>query len=248
MSFFLLPCKFSPSIFKTALLLGEGYTVESEFVQSNKQNYGLVLANSSKLVKYSPKVWETITKEFSSIFSLIQTEEGSELPNCLINFGPQKREQWLMFLSKAQFLLGLGKPRDGFFSECFSKTFFNIFFKTLPGKDAIPILGLRMGVPYINPIFGENYQVEEEYKKKNLSNPDHFEWFHFRRTQHRFLERFGPPFVYNVDVENKTELERTLKLIKENPLKSPFIPEGFSREEYFRRFHSNVESLVSKDI
>ena len=100
------------------------------------------------------------------------------------------------------------------------------------------------GAPYINPVLETGVDLIEEYKKRDLKDPTNFEWIHKRRSQHRYLERFGPPYVYNVDMDNMTQLEEALEAIKKNPIE-PLVPKEFRKVEFLRRFYTNIKQHLS---
>lgn len=97
-----------------------------------------------------------------------------------------------------------------------------------PVQPSTPLEALCVGTPYINPVW-----------LGRRSQTDRSKW----HSQHPFLAKFDPPYVYNVQDHRPDDVLDAVKQIMENPLKEAFIPEEMKKENYLRR----IDQLVRFD-
>ena len=92
---------------------------------------------------------------------------------------------------------------------------------------------------------GNGYDVVSEYYSKDINKKEDYWYFHDPfRTQSRFLQSVGEPYVYHVNFENSTELENALKSIKKTPLLEPFIHPFFRFSNYIERLKNAIVNNI----
>lgn len=94
-----------------------------------------------------------------------------------------------------------------------------------PVQPSTPLEALCVGTPFINPVW-----------LGRRSQPDRSKW----HTQHPYLARFDPPYVYNVQDHRPEDVQEAIEQLLKTPLEEPFIPEDMKKEAYLLRISQLV--------
>ncbi|EGG09779.1 family 18 glycosyltransferase [Melampsora larici-populina 98AG31] len=97
-----------------------------------------------------------------------------------------------------------------------------------PVQPSTPLEALCVGTPFINPVWLGRRSIKDRSK-----------W----HSQHPYLARFDPPYVYNVQDHREEDVLEAVQAILKNPLTEPFIPDDMKKEAYLER----IENLIRKD-
>ncbi|PLW41899.1 hypothetical protein PCANC_11038 [Puccinia coronata f. sp. avenae] len=95
-----------------------------------------------------------------------------------------------------------------------------------PVQPSTPLEALCVGTPYINPVW-----------LGRRSQPDRSKW----HTQHPYLARFDPPYVYNVQDHRPEDVQTAIEELLKNPLEESFIPDDMKKEAYLNRVKQLVQ-------
>ncbi|KAA1067267.1 hypothetical protein PGT21_010077 [Puccinia graminis f. sp. tritici] len=97
-----------------------------------------------------------------------------------------------------------------------------------PVQPSTALEALCVGTPFINPVWNGR-----------RSQPDRSKW----HSQHPYLARFDPPYVYNVQDHREDDVQAAIEQLLKSPLDKPFIPDEMKKEAYLNR----VDQLVKFD-
>ncbi|KAH9454393.1 hypothetical protein Pst134EB_014485 [Puccinia striiformis f. sp. tritici] len=94
-----------------------------------------------------------------------------------------------------------------------------------PVQPSTPLEALCVGTPFINPVW-----------RGRRSEPDRSKW----HTQHPYLARFDPPYVYNVQDHREDDVRIAIEQLLKTPLEEPFIPDEMKKEVYLDRVNQLI--------
>ncbi|KAM6897489.1 alpha-1,6-mannosylglycoprotein 6-beta-N-acetylglucosaminyltransferase B-like [Xenentodon cancila] len=147
---------------------------------------------------------------------------NSVLPSFVRNHGLLTQEQFLQLLRRAKVFVGLGFPYEG----------------------PAPIEAIALGCIFLQPRFDPPQTSENNdfYKGKPTTRQI--------SSQHPYAEEFlGKPYVWTVDMTNKTDVRETLKAILSTEV-MPFTPQEFTCTGMLERVRGYIthQNFCSKSV
>ncbi|XP_028286205.1 alpha-1,6-mannosylglycoprotein 6-beta-N-acetylglucosaminyltransferase B-like [Parambassis ranga] len=146
----------------------------------------------------------------------------STLPSFIKNHGLLTQEHFLGLLRRAKVFVGLGFPYEG----------------------PAPIEAIALGCVFLQPKFDPPHSSENNdfYKGKPTTRQI--------SSQHPYAEEFiGKPYVWTVNVTNKTDIQEAVKAILSTEVK-PFTPQEFTCVGMLERVHGYIthQNFCSKSV
>lgn len=152
--------------------------------------------------------------KYIRIHAAVSAEEGKmDLP-FIINHGNINSTAIGQLLQRSKLLIGLGSPYE----------------------EALALEAISHGCIFINPKFKRPKNRINSKALKDLPSSRNLS------SQHPYLEKFvGKPFVYTVDIWNKTEATQTLQEILTKKV-IPYVPFEFTCEGMLERLNAYIEN------
>ncbi|XP_061564375.1 alpha-1,6-mannosylglycoprotein 6-beta-N-acetylglucosaminyltransferase B-like [Cololabis saira] len=166
---------------------------------------------------------EVISEELETHATVYQPPgHNSILPSFVRNHGFLTQEQFLQLLRRAKVFVGLGFPYEG----------------------PAPIEAIALGCIFLQPRFDPPQTSENNdfYKGKPTTRQI--------SSQHPYAEEFiGKPYVWTVDMTNKTDVRETVKAILSTEVK-PFTPQEFTCMGMLERVRGYIthQNFCSKSV
>ncbi|XP_034049796.1 alpha-1,6-mannosylglycoprotein 6-beta-N-acetylglucosaminyltransferase B-like [Thalassophryne amazonica] len=148
--------------------------------------------------------------------------QTSNLPSFVINHGLLSQTHFLRLLQKSKVFVGLGFPYEG----------------------PAPIEAVALGCIFLQPRFDPPHTADNNYFYKGKPTTRKIS------SQHPYAEEFiGKPYVWTVDMTNRTDIRETVRTILHTKVK-PFIPREFTCEGMLERVQSYVthQNFCSKSL
>uniref|UniRef100_A0A3Q3AQ61 alpha-1,6-mannosyl-glycoprotein 6-beta-N-acetylglucosaminyltransferase n=1 Tax=Kryptolebias marmoratus TaxID=37003 RepID=A0A3Q3AQ61_KRYMA len=144
----------------------------------------------------------------------------SSLPSFIRNHGLLSQEDFLRLLHRTKVFVGLGFPYEG----------------------PAPIEAIALGCVFLQPRFDPPHSSENSdfYKGKPTTRQI--------TSQHPYAEQFiGKPYVWTVDVTNRTDVQLALRSILST---EPFTPQEFTCVGMLERLHGYIthQNFCSKSV
>ncbi|XP_037546794.1 alpha-1,6-mannosylglycoprotein 6-beta-N-acetylglucosaminyltransferase B-like [Nematolebias whitei] len=175
-------------------------------------------------------MWQGKTQYLEVISEALETHatvyrppgHSSDLPSFIKNHGLLSQEDFLRLLHRTKVFVGLGFPYEG----------------------PAPIEALTLGCVFLQPRFDPPHSSENNdfYKGKPTTRQI--------TSQHPYAEQFiGKPYVWTVNVTNKTDVQQALRSILSTEVK-PFTPQEFTCVGMLERLHGYIthQNFCSKSV
>ncbi|XP_055006293.1 alpha-1,6-mannosylglycoprotein 6-beta-N-acetylglucosaminyltransferase B-like [Boleophthalmus pectinirostris] len=198
--------------------------VKKEAMHSNKKgNVAVVYAKQEYMWEGKSDYVKVINEEFE-IHTTVYKRPGipSQLPSFVMNHGLLSQDNFVQLLHKAKVFVGLGFPYEG----------------------PAPIEAIAMGCAFIQPQFNPPHSSKNNnfYKGKPTTRKI--------SSQHPYAEEFiRKPYVWTVDVNNRTEIQQAVKGILRTEVQ-PFTPREFTCEGMLERLQAYIthQNFCSKSL
>lgn len=191
---------------------------ESKRIKAKKRNQCLIYGKVLEYWRGHTKYLQLLRKYFHIHATTIdlnsngKNRERVKLPGFVKNHGILGHDLLMDLLQQSKVFVGLGFPYEG----------------------PAPLEAIANGAVFLNPKFNvpKNRTNTKFFKGKPTSRS--------LRSQSPYLEEFvGKPYVYTVNIRNKTEVEEALKEILKTKV-SPFLPLEYTCEGMLER----VDALI----
>ncbi|XP_069547628.1 alpha-1,6-mannosylglycoprotein 6-beta-N-acetylglucosaminyltransferase B-like [Brachyistius frenatus] len=166
---------------------------------------------------------EVISEELETHATVYQPPgHSSNLPRSIRNHGLLTQENFLRLLRRAKVFVGLGFPYEG----------------------PAPIEAIALGCVFLQPRFDPPHSSDNNkfYKGKPTTRQI--------SSQHPYAEEFiGKPYVWTVDVTNRTDIRQAVKAILSTEVKS-FTPQEFTCVGMLERVHGYIthQNFCSRSV
>uniref|UniRef100_A0A3Q3ID74 alpha-1,6-mannosyl-glycoprotein 6-beta-N-acetylglucosaminyltransferase n=1 Tax=Monopterus albus TaxID=43700 RepID=A0A3Q3ID74_MONAL len=166
---------------------------------------------------------DVISEELETHATVYQPpRHASNLPSFIRNHGLLTQKHFLQLLRRAKVFVGLGFPYEG----------------------PAPIEAVALGCVFLQPRFEPPHSSDNTdfYKGKPTTRQI--------TSQHPYAkEVIGKPYVWTVDITNKTDVREAVKAILSTEVK-PFTPREFTCEGMLERVHAYIthQNFSSKSV
>ncbi|KAJ7984537.1 hypothetical protein DPEC_G00355830 [Dallia pectoralis] len=179
-----------------------------------KDNMALVYGKQDYMWQGKESYLDVIGRELETHGTVYQPpgHNSAQLPGDVINHGLLTQDQFLQLLRRAKVFVGLGFPYEG----------------------PAPLEAIASGCVFLQPRFQPplSSETSDFYKGKPTTR--------LVSSQHPYAEVFiGKPFVWTVDLTNKTEVQETVRAILRTEVK-PFTPREFTCDGMLERVHAYI--------
>ncbi|XP_054913687.1 alpha-1,6-mannosylglycoprotein 6-beta-N-acetylglucosaminyltransferase B-like [Poeciliopsis prolifica] len=166
-----------------------------------KDNIAVVYGKQEHMWQGKSDYLEVISQELEIHATVFQPSgRASSLPSFVKNHGLLSQENFLQLLRRAKVFVGLGFPYEG----------------------PAPVEAVALGCMFLQPRFDPPHSSHNDgfYKGKPTTRQI--------TSQHPYFERFvGKPFVWTVDMNNRTDIRDAVESILKTKVK-PFAPPEFT--------------------
>ncbi|XP_013863683.1 alpha-1,6-mannosylglycoprotein 6-beta-N-acetylglucosaminyltransferase B [Austrofundulus limnaeus] len=190
---------------------------------SKKDKIAVVYGKQEYMWQGKSKYLEVISEELETHATVYGPPgHASSLPSFIRNHGLLSQEDFLQLLQRTKVFVGLGFPYEG----------------------PAPIEAIALGCVFLQPQFDPPHSSENSdfYKGKPTTRQI--------TSQHPYAEQFiGKPYVWTVDVTNRTAVQQALRTILSTEVK-PFTPQEFTCGGMLERLHGYItqQNFCSKSV